>query len=72
VFRKGVQKNTCPENSRIIMYAAHWCRLIHGKVFDLGGTEYYVLVWLLNGRDEFCWRPKFMKKIISIQPNHRS
>jgi hypothetical protein len=65
------KENTYPEHSGIIMYAAHWRRFIHSEIFDLRRTKYYVLIRLLNGRDELCWRPKFTKKIVSTESTTR-
>jgi hypothetical protein len=54
------------------MYAAHWRWLVHGKVLDFRGTEYYVLIWLLTGRDELCWGPMLTKKIVSVDSHHEA
>lgn len=46
-----------PEDGGIVMHAPTWCGLIHSQILDFRSTEYYVLVWFLDGWNEFGWWP---------------
>ena len=53
----GMEMKAHSKNGGIIMDASSRCRLIHSQIFHFRCTKDDILIWFLNWRNEFGWRP---------------
>jgi len=56
-IKMGMEMKAHPKNCRIIMDASLRRWLIHSQILHFRCTKYDILIWFLNGRNEFGWRP---------------